>query len=464
MKKTTLIPATAAVLALAYPAATWYMGTQLEAHLDETYRVVAEHPMIKIVERKFSRGVFSSDETVTLEFPTIPLDDKGAKDGASPGKPLRLSFQTHYRHGPLPGLSSIGKAGFTSELLIPADLQASVREVFGDQKPLLIAGSYAFDGSSRTQITSPAVSYQLTEEKFGFPATLQWQGLSGQIESDGKLRESRFTLNLPGLLLKQSDNDQLAINGIRLEGTQRKLFEDDPLLNGGQTTLSIDEININTQGKGDTPAFSLKIKQATEQSRVDLTGEHIDIALKIAANTLQINNQNYAPAVLDCAWRHIQARGLSQVYRQFAQLSSQVPTNNPEANGLLLFEKIKQPLLAILRDSPAFSIDQLSFQTPDGPARLSASAKLGQLDGDALENPQVWLNALLAEARVSLPKSLAQSQSSPEQIDALITQGILTQEGNLLTSKAQLSKDGLLINGTKVGPNPLMGQAAQSDD
>ncbi|MCE1181114.1 MAG: YdgA family protein [Rhodocyclales bacterium] len=458
MKKTAHLPAIAAAIALAYPAAAWYMGKQLEAHLDEAYRTVAEQTMVKIVERKFSRGVFSSDETVTLAFPGIPLSQAQA-DNETGSKMLHINFQPHYRHGPLPGLSRFAKASFSSELIVPADLQASVREFFGDQKPLLLTGHYAFDGSSRLNIDSPAVTQKFMPEKFGSLATLEWQGFSGQIESHSKLTESTFNFSLPGLALKEGNDVPLAISGIRIEGTQHKLLENEPLLQGGTTTLSIDEINISATGKTTPMPFAFKIKQASEKSSVELKGEHIDLNLEFAATTLQINNQNYAPAILRCAWRHIHARPLAQLYRQFVEFSAQPTDTPPATRGQLLIEKIKQPLLAILAENPQFAIDQLSFQTADGPFKLSAEAKLKQLEGNDLENPNAWAKALVAEAQISIPRSLAQTQAPPERIDSLIAQGLLTPAGNMLSSQGKLNQEGLYINGNKLGPNPLIKQA-----
>ena len=67
MKKLIVIAAVLALALGAYPGATWYFGRQLETVLDARYRELEGNPMVKVRERTFERGVYTSTDTVTLE-------------------------------------------------------------------------------------------------------------------------------------------------------------------------------------------------------------------------------------------------------------------------------------------------------------------------------------------------------------------------------------------------------------
>ena len=67
MKKPALIAAIAVPVVLAYPAASWVLGQQVESALAEQYKQLEAIPYIKVVERKYERGVFASSEVVTFE-------------------------------------------------------------------------------------------------------------------------------------------------------------------------------------------------------------------------------------------------------------------------------------------------------------------------------------------------------------------------------------------------------------
>ena len=68
-KVTVAAAAVAAVIAAGYPAASWYLGQQIEATHAEIDAKIAAIPYLKLVRHDYQRGLFSADETITIEIP-----------------------------------------------------------------------------------------------------------------------------------------------------------------------------------------------------------------------------------------------------------------------------------------------------------------------------------------------------------------------------------------------------------
>ena len=101
MKKSWL--AVLAVPVVAYPAAAWYLGSQVESALDAQYKQMQTLPYAKIVERTYERGVFSASESVTIELfgDMTRAMRKAATDTPTPIEPMRMRFDSQIQHGPL---------------------------------------------------------------------------------------------------------------------------------------------------------------------------------------------------------------------------------------------------------------------------------------------------------------------------------------------------------------------------
>ena len=53
---------------IAYPAASWVIGGQADNLAVKQYAQLEDNEVVKLVERKTQRGIFSSEEVVTFEL------------------------------------------------------------------------------------------------------------------------------------------------------------------------------------------------------------------------------------------------------------------------------------------------------------------------------------------------------------------------------------------------------------
>ena len=124
MKKTWLALLAAPVVA--YPAAAWYLGSQVESTLSAQYEQVETLPYMKLVERSYERGVFSATESVTIELFGAMMQTlrQAAPDGQA-AEPMRIRFSSQIQHGPFAG-GALAAAVVDSELVLDAATQAEV--------------------------------------------------------------------------------------------------------------------------------------------------------------------------------------------------------------------------------------------------------------------------------------------------------------------------------------------------
>ena len=181
MKKSWL--AVLAVPVVAYPAAAWYLGSQVESALDTQYKQMQTLPYAKIVERTYERGVFSATESVTIELfgDMTRAMRKAATDTPTPIEPMRMRFDSRIQHGPLVD-GALAAAVVDSELVLDGGTQAEVARVMGDKSPLTGRTVFNFDGSGTANVLSPAFSSQFTNPESGEAVDIAWEGVTADIE------------------------------------------------------------------------------------------------------------------------------------------------------------------------------------------------------------------------------------------------------------------------------------------
>src|SRR5882672_8024138 len=196
MKKTLLIFVAVAllVLVLAYPASAWYLGKQVEMAVNEPYKQIESLPYIKIVNRGYRRGVFSSDETVTFELfgDLMRFMENAQKRSASarpestappaePFKPIQVTVRSHIRHGPLPDAKKWAAAIVDSELEADERVKPALATVLGDRKLLTAHSVYGFEDENESLVSSPAFVTTFQTDKSDPPIQVSWEGVNANV-------------------------------------------------------------------------------------------------------------------------------------------------------------------------------------------------------------------------------------------------------------------------------------------
>ncbi len=487
MKKVVPLVFVLAALGTGYTAASWFFGKQTEATLNAQYEKLLETaPYMEIVERDYQRGVFSSDETVTLAFfkqqMNATVSDTGDNTAAG-DKAFQLSFQTHIEHGPLPGFSTLAAATSETEILLPDEAKQDLSELLGDKKPFSFQTTILFDSSSHSSFSSPQFNITLpaTKEDSDETFTLSWQGLEGEMSVSADLKQMNFSAFAPALHITDSEGLDVRLSGMQFEGENERIFDDIALYLGGTQSMSVAEIAVHMPQDDLEP---LVIKQLEYGVKAPVNGDFIDFSEEFGISSVHIGKDSIGPIHMDYSLKHLHARSIAQISQAIMGLytNPELLSADSQAIAAQLLPELQGHAETILINSPEFHIDRLSLANTKGETNLTGRVKLNELVlEEALANPLMILAHLEAsgeltsqeemvlellrnppgkaqmEKAAQSPEALeVQSQMMAEQFQqqvAMFTElGYITREGSLLKTNAEFKDGQLLVNGKPFMP------------
>ncbi|MES2932102.1 MAG: YdgA family protein [Pseudomonadota bacterium] len=446
------ITAITATLLLAYPAAAWFSGTQIEARVQEWHKKSEQFPNIKVVKHDYKRGVFSSTEDAIVQIslagimPNTVADTEGAIS-----KPVTLHFINHIKHGPLPGLRSFGSALVESELVFDPAIKAEIEKIFGQQNPLEIVTKLNYGGGGTTTIVSPAFNAKVGEKQ----DQVAWKGLKLSLDFSAHYTELKFKMSAPGLVANAHDGDVMTVGAIDASADLRQAYPDS-FLYLGKTTSSVEHINVNNSAKADK-VFSLQklVLDSDTTSRDDL----MDKSIKFGAQKLVLGKDEYSELHYDYSLRRLHGPTLVKFIEAAYKPAKSEISADPMADVLKPLKEFG-PLL--LQYKPELTIDRISVVTPEGEAKISAKVNLTDTAKIDENNLMLLLTMITASADISIPEAmLGKFGASPEepemqammqegmkkQVVAFEQAGYINRIGKLLTSKIEWKDGQLSVNG-----------------
>ena len=491
--------ALAVVLAGAYPASSWYFGKQIEAAHAESIRIITAQPYFKLLRHDYERSLFGASEVVTLEVPTalfrLPArpaapkaapeagdeetPDAGEPPAPPPLPPLRITLKTSIQHGPLPGFNGLAAGSSSTLVEFGEPYQKKITEAFGGKPPLEIRTHYDFLGGGRATLTSPALKLVLPAADGAPPATFTGNGLEMSVEFSRGLQQLDLRASAPRFELAEANGARLLLAGMRTETRQQRIFEDDPLLYSGTQQFSLAEASFTP---GSEHGSKIALKEIKYDVQMPVAGEFIDLVAQLGAAELRVGEQNYGPAHYDLSLKHVNARKLSALNRSLMALYTQ-PEVLQDTNRLLqAFAPMKDQLVALLLDNPTLSMDRVSFNTPQGEARLGASLKLVDPKADDFANPMMLMAKIDFAADVVFPAALITAlpgdpatdgadeeqaqqrrQMTEQTLARFIEQGYATLDNGMLKSRISFHGGQLLVNDKPFNPMAMVQPPALED-
>lgn len=491
-KLTVVAASVAAVLAVGYPAAAWYLGTQIEKAHADARAMLATQPYLKVTNQSYERGLFSASETTTIEIPAALFHPPGAKaddanevDAAAEKQkaqpPFRITVRTAIQHGPMPGFSTLAAGSEVSTIEFDEPLRTKIAEAFGTNQPFDIRTTYNFQGGGRSTFASQPFKLVLPGDTPESKAMLSGERTDMAMEFSKGLAEYTLRGTAPRFALSEPGGSSVLITGMAIDSQLKRVFPDEPMLYSGSQKITVAEVSV-TPGDAAQPGPEQKVslKEIAYDVQMPVAGDFIDVVAKMGANVVQVGEQNYGPAHYDFSLKHLQARKLVTLSRGFTALYAK-PEIFADQNQLLQsLMPLKDPLFDLLADGPVFSIDRIAFRTAEGEASFNASIKLADPKPDDFSNPLMLLAKLDAGATIALPTALVDSligagkseeeaqwarQSAAKTLEQFKQQGYITVENNLLKSSVTFKGGQLQVNGKPFNPMAAMlqHQSAQQE-
>lgn len=460
------VVAAIAVLAAGYVAATAYTGHRIaqayEGRLDDLqHRMPFLH-----LQRQAQRGLFSSTYTTEVSI--------GCK-----AQPMVVGIRDHVRHGPLPGFDGFGAAVIDSEIVLPEQAPAALRDYAGSLKPGDIRTRVGYGGDFRTEAKLPAGRFD------GTGITVTWPAF--RIEGDGSLDSfaSRFEASLPELTVQHSDDkdtSSLKLVGLKMRG-ESSGGGGGLWMQTGTGALEIGQVDLESQAVGREVALKLsKVKYASE-TRLDqeLLGGKVGLT---ADATLQPGRDAQPIKIDDIELRESFQRLHAPTLQKFveedmAQLSDcdSTAADGGKADPAQLLarsqERMQALLMQLLPHDPEVSVDTLAmrlggdrgqlsysvgihgFRPQDGETFMAALPRLMKavtLKADT-SFPAAWVRQLgtLGGDADGAERRVAQADTL---LDVGVGKGFIVRDGDELSSHFVFENGAGTLNGKPLGMRP----------
>lgn len=460
------------VIAAAYCGSSWYFGKRIEGLVDTQYAKAQElNPQLRVVDRSYHRGIFSSQQTATFEVP-LPAPAKASTNNTSTGKVLRLSVHTNIQHGPLPGLSALAMGKMHAEILLPDEAPRILIDALHGRPLLSVLSIVSFDGDTHSVLSSPELELDFTDSK-GEAVHISWQGVHGEGNASADMKHLTATVEIPTLAITGGKGQKVAFGGLHVVMDRNQMFDDSLEFPTGSERIDIDRITLEIPESGKVPVELQQVRYGFDirKSRDQLfdTAAHFGIA------GVQIGKDRLGPFHLDLALKHLNARAATEMAQAMRKLyANPALLADEQAFGQQALAVFMQYAPEMLGNSPELRIERVSMSTDKGSLELTGQANFQDADPrKAMANPALLLGKLDASADLRLNEEMVfdllrnppgmKQAADTETTEAMIAQfqqqvaafekmGYVSRDGSNLKTNARFSGGQLQINGKPFTP------------
>jgi uncharacterized protein YdgA (DUF945 family) len=383
------------VLTLAVGLTAFVFGIKAENAYGKWVDHWAEVSDLKVISKKYYRGLFSSDAETIFEY----------NNGDRPV--LTLTERDYVVHGPIdlkgvlqrktkldPFLAHI-KTEIRGRLNNPSDLADMLKLL----PPLEIETIFSFQGTGTSDISMQSFTYRHEDQK----ESLTWKGMSGNSMFVPIGNNLSLDLNLPGLEIIDEDFSSSFSNAeISLNLADLKDKKNGPLDSVFLKTKNV-EIRNFSMGSDEIQLLSLNGLESSWSSVVK--DSLVNGTQKIGFDNLIVNeSNNLGPGAFEFSVRNIASNVLHEISKSLDTLGGEVIARRQK--GLITLGIIAKNLPRLAEDHAEFEITKLSLRTTDG--ELMAHAKI-YIDGKGSRlqlSPFYAVEAVNADAMISVPKAM----------------------------------------------------------
>lgn len=455
-------------------ASAW-TGVRLKEQMDAAAtRLPVEVPVVRLVAKTYERGVFSSTQTVTLEFgcPALasPAAASPAAGASAPARaaPVQLTARHRIQHGPFPGFRSVGAALIDSDIVVPEASRKNVAALFGDKAPVSAQTRVAFSGAYDSRITVPAFSYKLPSGD-----QIAWQGLQSDVSASGwgPGAKVRYQMVLPGLTVAMKDERaamDMKFSGMKAKGD----FVVGPSfwLSAGHSEGEVDAISIDMKGQAGaaatTPPMKLSFGALKSVSDTSIERDLLGMTMRMTGSG-SIGETRLERLEMQASMRRLNVTAYAALLQQVmnpALLCAEKP-----ADPQVLLAQLAQGMGALLLHNPEYTLDKLAFEidgkrgelayaigvegVTEADLKLPMQAMLmtkAKVSGQA-KLPVAWIQKLMAGVGGERGAMAAQPEMLDVMLDQMAGQGFIVRDGEFVSSKFEMAQGKLSVNGKPLG-------------
>lgn len=445
MKKKLLIAsATLAVFIAAYSGASLWSGFRIQAqsyaavdainlHLSRTWS-----DQIRLSARDYQRGIFSSQASYVLTFPS-------KQESASTEK-SEILFANHISHGPFP-LKSI-LAGDFSAVGALIDTESvptpwSEKLFNSNMTRPFVMGQTRVGANGVANLLWTAAPLDFRQDAL----RIQFGGAQLKAEIGPRFLNRKGQLVLEALNMTDGQTT-FDLKGVKLETDTQAGALGLPLGVNKRDIASLTWASVNA------PTIELekfKFRSALSPDDTEVRGEtHIDIG------SLSLAQKKLGAFKLGVTYDKLNDRALNPLLELYSRTLMRLMIHilNPEPLSTTEIKKIWLQLQGLLKNSPSIRIEPLLWETPAGKSQLTLSTTLkpAELANGGIGLRENLIDTLDATLTISQPMVNAlvlQSLQIPGSIPAKV-KGLADRESRRLADLAVQLKMGRVQNGKLV--------------
>lgn len=450
------------VVALAYPAAAWLLGSSVERQWEDSEQHFAEQAAyLNIVKRDYRRGVYSSTEEVTYSVGGSSI----LKTLRAPGEAdwldhMQFTLRNTIHHGPLPQLRAFAPATVDTEIVLPPEGRAKLAAALGDKGALTIHTRMKWFGGGATLIKSAAFEVPMPQG-----GEFAWRGVDARVEYGRDYGSQSITLDSPGFSVKDATNS-VTFGRLKLNSEMQRAFD---VWGIGTLHFTLADFAIDNQVKD----FKLTLQGIVLDTKSQLAGEYVDSGFILSTGALSagtLETPKFAASRLNYEVHldHVHGPSAAALTHTLRAVRAEVVTSSTPADiRSKILEAFKTSGIDILARNPVLDVQHTGFTTPDGELILSVKASVpGITRADLDVNPQLLIPSLIkflqvaADVRIDtalldkLLDSSGKGDTITAQLQGLQRQGYLKLDGKALTTHLGFQSGHLKINDLPFPPMP----------
>jgi uncharacterized protein YdgA (DUF945 family) len=397
---------------------------------ENTYNKWVEHwakvSNLRVVSKKYDRGWFSSNAETIFEY------SKGNKPI------LTLSEYDYVIHGPIALKGILQRkiklepflARIKTEVRCQLKNQSELADMLKLLPPLEVDTVFSLQGNGTSNISMHSYSYRHGNLK----ESLTWKGLSGNSSFVPKGNKLKTDLNLPGFEIiddhfaSSFSNAEIALH---LEEAENKIKGQPDSISFKTKNVEIDNFSVDSDEIKSLSLSGFEISWLSSIKDGLINGSQ-----KIGFDKLILNDSNqFGPGSFEFAVRNIDAKAFNGIKESIYGLGGELISDQKQR--LALLSGIIKYLPQLADDYPEFEITKLSVFTPDGEFVGRAKLYIDGKDSQLNLNPFYVINAINADAMISVPKNVFEYIIKEIALDEI--KETFKQKGEEIPAEDQLS-------------------------
>ncbi len=423
-----------AILVAIQIVTAYFFGVIAEKQLNQQFSQISDSNLIKVVNRTYSRGWFTSDVDVTLMVNNQALKNlaeilPNTSESTTKFSDLeyKLSYKSHVTQGLFAGwihgnfIPMIAYA--TVDATWPDSLNKIFVTFFKDKTPLEIHNVIYLNQSGKFTIFSPSFDYN--EALSG--VKVMWGGIKWNIAYNSNFNKFSNEMRVPSFDFSAPTKGVISLKNITYSAQTSRSINDIKVgdISIGLESVSVDftESNINSGFKlGEMIQTATGINSADFLNGLDVINptnfslrdvhyashssdenNFFAASVKAGFESLVSNGRTYGPMVFDFSLDHVIASKFSNVV-DLINSQATISEGQRNANKDQTIQKLKDDLAPIFINSPVIKLNNFSVKTPSGLISIKGNATMKGFESSDINDKSLFLQKISASVDFSVPK------------------------------------------------------------